>query len=497
MSGTAADVSAPAIVSLTADRTSLNTTSAPDSVVYTAELTDAAGVLYIQMSIRSTTANATRYCYRGEPATGTAVSGSYRCVMHLGKFSPNGTWRLEYLNVYDSLNNYRWIYFDEAQALGWPVEITVTSDPDTVAPTITALTPDRSALNTVSAADSVVFTVAVTDNLAGTEWVSASYRSPSGNGYRYCSSYVLAGGTATNGSYQCVMQWPRYSEAGTWRLNYLGARDSAGNERYYNFEQAQANGLAPEIVVTSDPDTSGPVISSLTANRVDISTLTAGDSVVFTLTLSDQPAGFYYGYLHFWSPSRSSDRNCYMIRVEGTDNTYTCTMTWPALAEVGTWRYEVMYAYDVVYNGRYYYIEEAQANGWPTAIRVNANQPSLVAASLGQFQADSVTAIEVGGAAADSVVLFTASGSDADPEDAGLTLYVEAQPVGTPFTGTYTASQTFTSGGTGVVRVAQLERGDYRWRARVCDAAGGCTTWRPCTDVQPIRRHFSPRAFRL
>jgi hypothetical protein len=100
---------------------------------------------------------------------------------------------------------------------------------------------------------------------------------------------------------------------------------------------------------------------------------------------------------------------------------------------------------------------------------------------LGQFRANSVTAIGVGEMTPETEVVFR--GKVDDPNDADLVrLEIELEPLGSPFTGVATHASDFVSAnGNGTqtsVRAGGLTNNTgYRWQARTCDNTGRCSVW--------------------
>jgi hypothetical protein len=99
------------------------------------------------------------------------------------------------------------------------------------------------------------------------------------------------------------------------------------------------------------------------------------------------------------------------------------------------------------------------------------NTPPASAAGLGQFKADTVTAIAQSGITNETIVVFKATATD--PDGNPVALQVEVVPMAGAFTGTPTATGSFVpSGSIASVTVAALANNDYKWQARLIDSQG-------------------------
>ncbi len=77
----------------------------------------------------------------------------------------------------------------------------------------------------------VTFTLRITDELSGLDYAGWAIRSPSGQQLRYGNIYEWdrVSGTDQDGIYEYTVEFPQYSEAGTWHIDYPWMTDKVGN----------------------------------------------------------------------------------------------------------------------------------------------------------------------------------------------------------------------------------------------------------------------------
>jgi hypothetical protein len=251
VAGATPDVTPPVVTAVTVDRTTVDLTAGQDSVVFMVTATDElSGITSVQVNLSGPSGTRSAGC-GGSLQTGTAFSGTYRCVAYWQRLtSENGVYTLNYVYVYD-ISNLRNYSLAEAQANGWPTAITVAgATPDVTPPVVTAVTVDRTTVDLTSGQDSVVFMVTATDDLSGITSVQVNLSGPSGTRSAGCGGSLLTG-TVFSGTYRCVAYWQRLtSEDGVYTLNYVFVYD-INNLRNYSVAEARANGWPTEIIVLS------------------------------------------------------------------------------------------------------------------------------------------------------------------------------------------------------------------------------------------------------
>jgi hypothetical protein len=136
--------------------------------------------------------------------------------------------------MYDTVGNGRSLSNQDLINLGFPTQIEVISVPeDIIPPQLLEFDFSPKSIDTSSSSQQVTFTLRLTDNLSGVVAATFPFVSPSGQQYRFAGVYEDAriSGDALDGIYRCAMEFPQYSEAGTWHLSYLWMYDTVGNGR--------------------------------------------------------------------------------------------------------------------------------------------------------------------------------------------------------------------------------------------------------------------------
>jgi uncharacterized protein YjdB len=270
VASSAIDNTPPVVTGVTVDKMAVDVRAGADSVVFTVAATDdLSGVGSIYIGVTSPSGTQTAGCSERR-VSGTAINGTYSCTAQWPQFREVGAWRWSNLYISDVAGNGRSYDSTAAAANGWPTVITVQSVVDVAAPVVTGVTVDKMAVDVRAGADSVVFTVAATDDLSGVGSIYIGVTSPSGTQTAGCSGQRVSG-TAINGTYSCMAQWPQFREVGIWRLSNLYILDVAGNGRSYDSTAAAANGWPTEITVQG-PTGAPPLTASAPALRPDPST---------------------------------------------------------------------------------------------------------------------------------------------------------------------------------------------------------------------------------
>jgi len=160
---------------------------------------------------------------------------------------------------------------------------------DTQPPTLTSFTFSPMAIDTTTTSASVTVTAQVTDNLSGVSGVTVQFLSPSENQEQQCGLNLVSG-TNLNGTYQCVIVVPAFSEAGTWTVSNVFVVDKTGNLQFYFTSDLQALGFPTQLIV----DSTTTVVLASSANP---STYT--QPVTFTATATSTNGNTPTGAVNF------------------------------------------------------------------------------------------------------------------------------------------------------------------------------------------------------
>lgn len=266
--------------------------------------------------------------------SGTPQDGIWQAVKTIPRYSPNGVWQIQFVQLYDVATNFIYLGPTQLQDAGITPVLTVTSSPsDVTPPTLTGLSFSPSLINTSLGTQSVTISMSASDDLSGVDftpttpdiaYIQIGLSSPSGNQNVYVSPYTAptnVAGTPLAGTWQMSVTWPQYSEEGTWKISFLSVKDRDANQVNYTSTMLEAMGLPDSVTVTKPSLTSdgtvgpngGTVIDDAFGPRASVTfpdgvaPVTTTVSIdVFTSPLSvPTPAGFTVPGTYFMNISFS------------------------------------------------------------------------------------------------------------------------------------------------------------------------------------------------
>src|SRR6185503_7812080 len=156
------DTADPVFTSFGFAPTAINTTAAAQTVTCTIAVTDAlSGATSVGCQFQSPSFQKQLSCTATTPTSGTPQNGVFSCTVTFPRYSEAGVWKAN-LSASDAVGNdvaLQWFFFP----VGFPTDLTVTSDPDAVAPGLTDLALVPSAVTVSAAAQNVACNMTVTD----------------------------------------------------------------------------------------------------------------------------------------------------------------------------------------------------------------------------------------------------------------------------------------------------------------------------------------------
>jgi hypothetical protein len=345
--GADCDTAAPVLTGFSFTPNSINTTSASQTVTCNMTLTDAlSGVSSATCTFTSPDFAHRQSCTANAPTVGTPQNGTWSCTLTFPRYSPSGTWNaddaggasLPGVSARDAVGNTASVNpADQA----FPSALTVTSDPDTVAPALTTFTVPPGAVNVSAASQTVTCNMTLTDAKSGVAFASCQLSAPSGSSSQTvsCGSAAPSSGTRNSGVFSCVATIPRYADAGNW-TSQVAAIDQVGN--YATF--APAAGVA---VTASPEDVVAPSLSNFDFNPKTISVGASSKSVLCTMVVADALAGVdtatcSFNIFTFVPPTDivTQQQSCTASApVTGTRNsgTFQCSVIFPRYSAPGLW----------------------------------------------------------------------------------------------------------------------------------------------------------------
>ena len=320
---------------------SVNTTAASQNVTCTITVTDdISGVAQAGCSFQSPSFQHTVSCSSVAPASGNPLNGTYTCVVTLPRYAEAGVWQanLSATDVDGNDASLSWFLFP----VGFPTDLAVTSDPDTIPPVLTGLTLGTPSIDTSGSSQSVTCNMAVTDAKSGVSAATCAFTAPGSSQARGCSSNTPATGTRQSGTFSCAAIFPRYSDAGTWTTSVFLV-DAAGNFGVSN----PTNTLA----VTSSPeDITGPSETGFDFIPHSISVGGGSRAVACTMVVADSPAGVDFASCAFSYTDPDTfatyQQECAATAPSsGTRNsgTFSCNVVIPRYSPGGSWTADTSY----------------------------------------------------------------------------------------------------------------------------------------------------------
>jgi hypothetical protein len=167
-------------------------------------------------------------CLAFTPSSGNRNNGTFSCDVPVPQYSADGDWAATVV-LYDEVGNSAFFDGPTLQGLGHPATLAVTSSPvDGAAPLLTDFDFNPKTLDVASSAGMVACSADLTDNLAGVGFVTCTFQSASLLQRAECSSSVPVTGSDTNGTFDCNLVIPQYSDGGIWKAS-LEVFDRVGN----------------------------------------------------------------------------------------------------------------------------------------------------------------------------------------------------------------------------------------------------------------------------
>jgi hypothetical protein len=229
------------------------------------------------------------------------LNGAYSATIQFPQFTESGIWVVSDVDCVDNVFNRNVIATTQLQALGFPTQLSVISNPDTTAPQIVSFNLNPPSIDVPSGQQNVTITLGLTDDLSGVDFslhggsgASLVMQSPSGKQTQVIANdrFTLVSGTNLNGVWQTTLTIPQFSEAGVWTLQRLLLEDVVGNFSILNASDLLARGLSSDLQVASSPsDVLPPQLSGLTIAPDHINTSTGSQTIVVTITATDNLSG--------------------------------------------------------------------------------------------------------------------------------------------------------------------------------------------------------------
>lgn len=194
------------LVSLAPD--TINVDASDQTVTCAMTLTDAlSGVDLATCQVQSPDVFQVAACTASAPSSGDRNDGVFSCDITIPRYSDSGDWTAQGSAI-DRAGNTSPFF----QGV-----LTVNStNEDIVGPTLTDFTFAPGTADTGSADAIITCTMDVTDAPAGTRFAACTFLGPGGDQEQACFAELPTLGTDQNGTYECDLTLPAYSEGGSW-----------------------------------------------------------------------------------------------------------------------------------------------------------------------------------------------------------------------------------------------------------------------------------------
>ena len=405
------DLTAPTLSAFAISPTTIDTSTAPQTITVTATITDDhSGNAASLIEFRSPSGQyANAWLDPAHRVSGTPQNGNYAYTMTIPQDAEHGTWTVQNLNLTDQVGNNRNLDTTHFAALGYASGFTnggLTETPppsgagDSTAPSLTAFAISPTTIDTSTGAQAITITATITDDLTGNANSNGIFRSPSGE---YASvnfdSTHRTSGTAQNGTYTATVTLPQASEQGTWTLQDLILNDQVGNSQYLNTTQIANLGYPTTFQQTGVGDLTAPTLTAFAISPTTIDTSTGAQAITITATITDDLTGNANSNGIFRSPSGeyASVNFDSTHRTSGTaqNGTYTATVTLPQASEQGTWTLQDLILNDQVGNSQYLNTTQIANLGYPTTFQQTGvgdlTAPTLTAFAISPTTIDTST----------------------------------------------------------------------------------------------------------
>lgn len=276
------DTAPPDLTGFSFSPSSINTTLSSQTVTCNMTLTDdLSGVSTATCGFMAPDFFHSASCGATAPSSGTRLNGVWSCTITVPRYALSGGWTAS-VSTTDVVGNATSLDPDSS---GFPSVLTVTSDPDTIAPALTGFSLVPGSVNVSAASQNVACNMTLTDAKSGVATAFCQVAAPHSDQVVACGSNAPSSGTRNNGIFSCTLTVPRYADAGTW-TPIVFASDLAGNFPFSPFTPAST------LAVTASPeDITAPSLTSFAFNPTSISTGSGPRTVTCTMGVADSPAG--------------------------------------------------------------------------------------------------------------------------------------------------------------------------------------------------------------
>ena len=327
----------------------IDTSAGPADVTVNFTLSGLSNPVYFEMSFADPSGAFVR---RGIKSLTPPGTGPNSVVVSFPRFSGAGIWKVLAVFAADALGKTTFLDTTALALAGFPTNLTVTSAVDTTPPAIVSYSFTPTSIDTTSSAQIVTVTLTASDNLSIAS-LYAGFKDPAEQilrGTRVNSPADFASAPSVTKSF--VINFPKGSPSGVWKVSFINAVDAAGNTFFLDTAAAAiAFPSAQTLTVTSLVDTTAPNLSApLTIFTSEITT--AGGPVNVGFSVTDDLSGANYFGISFQSPSGAQFASAASSFAATTSYNGSVIVNFPAGTEIGTWTAALVFLADAAGNTR-------------------------------------------------------------------------------------------------------------------------------------------------
>jgi hypothetical protein len=182
-------------------------------------------------------------------------------VVDFPPFGESGTWTVDWVAFGDAVGNGCGLTTSDLRDMGFPTELTVLSQPDVVAPSLTKFSFTPTTIDTTSGLSNVTVSFTLTDELSGVSSLYVRFLGPGGQQYRTGGSGFGPGSTNVSGTLGIDFQ--QSGETGIWTVDWVAFGDAVGNGRGLTTSDLRDMGFPTELTVLTDTTPPVPDVNPL------------------------------------------------------------------------------------------------------------------------------------------------------------------------------------------------------------------------------------------
>ena len=257
--------------------------------------------------------------------------------------------------------------------------LAITNPTDTTPPELVDLSFSPSSVDVTAGPQNVTVTMSITDDISGTDIVSAQFFGPSGV-QTLLTNLSLMSGDPLNGVYEGTVTVLSAHEPGTWTLWQVQVGDAIGNPRSYSTSDLQTLGFPVELeVISPNGDTTPPELVDLSFLPTSVDVTAGPQDVTVTMSITDDISGTNIVSAQFFGPTgvQTLLTNSSLVSGDPLNGVYEGSVTVLPTNEPGTWTLWQVQVKDAIGNPGYYSTSDLQTLGFPVELEVISNECAI------------------------------------------------------------------------------------------------------------------------